>query len=281
MGGVGFGGWYCFGNLRPKNVKEYLEWSGLQLIKWEDKKSWDAVLEENKGWLGDVVGSSNDIEKIKQWCRDVLPKENYEQYSKHSSLLCVDNLQTVKGKIIQKVGSLSGLIQNSNSEEATKQYKVSFLFRKHIEGFKELIGYLTPPPEREGETPKENLEEAYGKLKSWCDSSLVAKPADDLVANVELFCSPKKFKTIKELIDLNGEKMLTDSGNESQLKQKYDEIKNLDTFKNDSDVTSKDSDEGLKTWCDQQKEKEFSSDGVFELYPKFRFRCVIVSEKQS
>ncbi|AEW45651.1 hypothetical protein MHC_03965 [Mycoplasma haemocanis str. Illinois] len=61
-----------------------------------------------------------------------------------------------------------------------KQYKVSFLFRKHIDGFKELIGYSTTPPNQEGGTPKENLEETYGKLKDLCESSLLQKPTDIL-----------------------------------------------------------------------------------------------------
>ncbi|AFM45086.1 hypothetical protein MHC_06025 [Mycoplasma haemocanis str. Illinois] len=62
-------------------------------------------------------------------------------------------------------------------------------------------------------------------------------------------------------LKINGEKMITESIYDSQLWKKYYEIK-------DPNVINKYSEEGLKNWCNEQKDKEFSNEGVFEVYPR-------------
>ncbi|CBY92995.1 hypothetical protein HF1_09870 [Mycoplasma haemofelis str. Langford 1] len=280
LGAIGTGGWYGFSTLHPKNLKQYLEWQGFKLASYSHDNTWKSILEENKDLLSKIPELKDDnlpISKIRDWCYSRYGYTNFDDLKDSASKLCVDNPRTVKGSIIQKSGSIDALIK-SDSSEAEKQYKVSFLFRKHIEGFKDLIGYSTPAPEKEGDAPKENLKDAYEKLKSWCDRSLLQKPTDSLISNVEIFCSPKKFKTIKELIQLNKETLLTDSSKSRELSDKHNKIKDLDSYKNDSSVTGdKTNEESLKTWCTTMENKEFSDDGVFEDYPKFRFRCVSTS----
>ncbi|AEW45664.1 hypothetical protein MHC_04040 [Mycoplasma haemocanis str. Illinois] len=275
LGVIGTGGWYGFSTLHPKNLRQYLEWQGFKLARYSHDNTWKSILEENKDLIEkipELKGSVSSFDKIRDWCYSRYDWINFDDLKDSASKLCVDNPRTVKGSIIQKSGSLASLI--ADASDAEKKYKISFLFRKHIEGFKDLIGYSTPAPEKEGGTPKEDLTVAYEKLKSWCENSLLKKPTDDLISNVEIFCSPKKFTTVKELITLNKESLLTDLNKSSELSQKYSQIKDLDSFKKDKDIENSQNEQSLKEWCQKMESKSFSDDEVFEDYPKFRFRCL-------
>ncbi|AEG72900.1 hypothetical protein MHF_0628 [Mycoplasma haemofelis Ohio2] len=274
IGASGTGGWYLFGNIRPKNVEEYLTRSGLKLLAWDSEYSWKAVLEENKELLKNILKKDPDSQSIKQWCRDILPREDYEKYAKAASLVCVDNPQTVKGKIIQLDGGISSLIEGLSDGDKVEKYKVSYVWKKHMSAAMELISF-TPPEEEEG------LERGGKALGDWCKKALQEKPNDTLVSNVKLLCSPMPFDDINGLITKNGEssKLMSD------YQSKYDSIKELDTFKNDESVKSikdksdKSDKEILQKWCEESKSKKFSEKGTFsERYPKFRFRCLQGSE---
>ncbi|CBY93008.1 hypothetical protein HF1_10000 [Mycoplasma haemofelis str. Langford 1] len=269
LGSVGVGGWYKFSNLKPKTLRQYLEWQGLRLISDSETNYWKAILDEN----GQLVSKLNidGIEGIKSWCRDNLDSESYEDLKIPALSLCVDNPSTVKARLIQLYGDTNFLI---NGNDADNKYKVAYVFRKHIDGFNALIGY-SPEIGQDGKEV-ENLEEAKTAFKAWCTSSLT-KPIDEtLVLNVKELCTPKKFSTIKQLIELRGEsgKLLTDNKNSNDLNSKHEAIKAFDSWKadNNSEEGTKDK---LKEWCTTNESKNFYEESVFsETYPKFRFRCL-------
>ncbi|AEW45431.2 hypothetical protein MHC_02845 [Mycoplasma haemocanis str. Illinois] len=266
LGVSGTGGWYLFGNIRPKNVEEYLTRSGFKLLSWDSEFSWKAVLEENKDLLEGLLKKSPDIPSIQQWCRDILPREDYEQYANPASLVCVDNLQTVEGKIIQSDGNINALIEGLNDGNKKDKYKVSYVWRKHMPSVLGLISF-TPPEDKEG------LREGGEALEKWCKKSLKEKPSDSLLSNVKLLCSPMPFESINELINHNGEKNKL----EDNYTIMYWKIKNTDTWTKDlsvKEIWDKSDQQILEEWCKQSKEKKFSEEGTFsDVYPKFRYRC--------
>ncbi|AEG73358.1 hypothetical protein MHF_1113 [Mycoplasma haemofelis Ohio2] len=274
LGSVGVGGWYKFSNLKPKTLRQYLEWQGLRLISDSESNYWASVLDENEEVAQKLGISASGIKEVKEWCQKHIDSENYEDLKESASLLCVDNPRTVKARIIQLDGSTEKLI---NGDQADNQYKVAYVFRKHIDGFHDLIGYK--PAVGEDGKEVEELDKAKEAFQKWCEDSLKKSVDDTLVMNVRTLCTPKRFTTIKELIEQNGEKgsLLTETENQSELEKKYQEIQNLASWKKDkSDASSKDD---LKTWCEQTENKKFSDSGVFsEDYPKFRFRCLKASE---
>ncbi|CBY93030.1 hypothetical protein HF1_10220 [Mycoplasma haemofelis str. Langford 1] len=273
FGSVGVGGWYKFSNLKPKTLRQYLEWQGLRLISDSESNYWAAVLDENKEVAKRLGISDSDIKGVKGWCQKHIDSENYEDLKDSASLLCVDNPRTVKARIIQLDGGTGKLISNSESEK----YKVAYVFRKHIDGFHDLIGYK--PAVGEDGKEVEELDKAKEAFQKWCEDSLKKSVDDTLVMNVRTLCTPKRFTTIKELIEQNGEKgsLLTETENQSELKKKYKEIQNLASWKKDKSGASSEND--LKTWCTENQNKNFHEDKVFsEIYPKFRFRCLKASE---
>ncbi|AEW45310.2 hypothetical protein MHC_02220 [Mycoplasma haemocanis str. Illinois] len=266
LGVSGTGGWYLFGNIRPKNVEEYLTRSGFKLLSWDSEFSWKAVLEENRDLLQGLLKKSPDIQSIQQWCRDILPREDYEQYANPASLVCVDNLQTVEGKIIQSDGSIGALIEGLSDGNKTNKYRVSYVWRKHMPSVLKLISF-TPPENKEG------LKEGGEALEKWCKKSLKEKPSDSLLSNVKLLCSPMSFESIGDLIKKNNEegKLL------KNYLTKYNSIKDTDTWKGDPEVGAiydKRDEQILEKWCEESKSKKFYEEGIFsEIYPKFRYRC--------
>ncbi|AEG73364.1 hypothetical protein MHF_1121 [Mycoplasma haemofelis Ohio2] len=273
LGTAGIGGWYKFSNLKPKTLRQYLEWQGLKLIQDTERNYWQAALDENKKIAGDLNIDTSSIEGIKQWCRGNLDSENYEDFKVGASLLCVDNPKTVRARIIQLDGNIDGLIK----EGETDKYKVSYIFKKHIEGVTDLIGFV-PPEQEKGKPINEDLENAGKALSSWCKKSLESAPDDTLVANVKLLCYPKGFEDIDGLIKSRGEEglLLTEQSNSEALKQKYNSIKDLSSWTQDAEsVSSGSPEDSLKNWCNSNKSKKFSEEGTFSnLYPKFRFRCI-------
>ncbi|AEG73402.1 hypothetical protein MHF_1161 [Mycoplasma haemofelis Ohio2] len=272
LSAAGLGGLYKFHNLKPKTLREYLEWQGLRLLSESEENYWNAVLEENKDLIGNLGLDTSGTDAVKSWCKKNIDFESYDDLKNNASLLCVDNPKTVKGRIIQIDGNTSKLIQGGDEEG--NQYKVAYVFRKHIDGFHALIGYQPEIDDKGKEI--EDLEKAKDAFKKWCTESL-DKPIDEtLVQSVKTFCTPKGFSSIEELINRNGEKslLLTENSNSEQLKSKYDAIKEKDSWKSE-DSKSKGTQEDLKDWCTQNKDKKFHDKDVFsEIYPKFRFRCL-------
>ncbi|AEW45486.1 hypothetical protein MHC_03130 [Mycoplasma haemocanis str. Illinois] len=265
LGVSGTGGWYLFGNIRPKNVEEYLTRSGFKLLSWDSEFSWKAVLEENRDLLQGLLKKSPDIQSIQQWCRDILPREDYEQYANPASLVCVDNLQTIEGKIIQSDGNINALIEGLNNGNKGDKYKVSYVWRKHMSSVLKLISF-TPPEKGEG------LKEGGEALEKWCKKSLKEKPSDSLLSNVKLLCSPMPFESIEDLIKHNNETNKLASNYETM----YEKIKGTDTWTKDPTVLSLGSSgsQQLQKWCERSKSKKFSQEETFsDVYPKFRYRC--------
>nr|WP_014272764.1 hypothetical protein [Mycoplasma haemocanis] len=261
FGTIGAGGWYKFHTLQPSNLKQYLEWQGFRLISDTESNYWKAVLEENK----DLLNSLNitGIEGVKGWCKSNMDSENYEPIKNRASLLCVDNPKTVKARIIQLDGSIDKLMSSN------EQYKVAYVFRKHISGFNSLIGY-SPTVNGEGKE-KINFEEATQIFKKWCDSSLGKEINETLVLNVREFCIPKNFSKIKDY--LKGKTLLTDSGQEQELEKVYQKIKDFKSYTSEIFEDGKDK---LKDWCNTNLERDFSESlNVFdEILPKVISRCV-------
>ncbi|CBY93033.1 hypothetical protein HF1_10250 [Mycoplasma haemofelis str. Langford 1] len=271
LGSVGVGGWYKFSNLKPKTLRQYLEWQGLRLISDSESNYWAAVLDENKEVAKRLGISDSDIKGVKEWCQKHIDSENYEDLKESASLLCVDNPRTVKARIIQLDGSTEKLI---NGDQADNQYKVAYVFRKHIDGFHSLIGYS--PKMGEDGKEVEDLNAAKGAFKTWCEDSLNKSIDETLVRNIRTLCTPKKFSSISELITHNGESnlLLTNGNLDSDLQKKHDAIKALATWKADNSDNEGNKD-SLKTWCTNNQSKNFHEDKVFsEIYPKFRFRCL-------
>ncbi|AEG72906.1 hypothetical protein MHF_0634 [Mycoplasma haemofelis Ohio2] len=263
LGAIGFGGWYKFNSLKPKTLREYLEWQGLK-VDIEEDNTWTAILEENKGIANRAINKESlDISDVKKWCSEQLVKEDYGSVKEYASVLCVDNLKKVRSKIIQKYGKdrIDKLLKQD------EDYKVAYVFRKHIVGFLSLIGHQPPTTSEDGED-NDNLEDAKIKFKEWCEGSLEKEVDESLVSNVLSLCTPKKFKTIKELVSQNGEELLTDPQYSSELNAKYEAIKNYDSWKAEKKGT-------LEEWCKEYEAQPFSDKDVFtKIYPKFRFRCV-------
>ncbi|AEG73365.1 hypothetical protein MHF_1122 [Mycoplasma haemofelis Ohio2] len=272
VGGIGGAGVYGFHSLQPKNLQEYLEWQGFKLVSNSDENTWKAIKKENAPLLKEIFGKDDpETQEIQKWCKDLLPLTDYQEYVSRVSKVCVDSVWTVEGKIIQEKGSTNGLIQKGKDED----FKVAYVFRRHISDFLDLINFH-PPQSEEGQPAEEKLDEAKKSFEDWCIGSLAKEANDSLVSNIQTFCSPKGFSTIKELIEKNGEKLLTDSQYTGDLEKKYQEIKDLKTWK-DENEQSHSSNEDLKSWCNKNQDKKFSEEGVFaEIYPKFRFRCVKV-----
>ncbi|CBY92974.1 hypothetical protein HF1_09660 [Mycoplasma haemofelis str. Langford 1] len=248
-------------------------WIGFR----EGGNIWKSVLDEHKSIAVSRTGKSDPREDdVKSWCSSHLSSSDYESFKDDASKICVNNPQTVRAKIIQKDGSIDSLIKDS-SDSKDKEYRVSYIFKKHIEGVLELIGFV-PPEQEKGREIRENIEEAGKILEAWCKKSLASKPDDALVDNVKLLCAPMKFKTISELITNQSEKnlLLTDSQNSQELTKKYEEIKEKSSWVNDPTRTKKEQKEDdLKNWCQEIEKKEFSEEGTFSnIYPKFRFRCL-------
>ncbi|CBY93028.1 hypothetical protein HF1_10200 [Mycoplasma haemofelis str. Langford 1] len=276
LGSVGVGGWYKFSNLKPKTLRQYLEWQGLRLISDSETNYWKAVIEENGKLISDL--SISGVEEVKSWCNRHIDSPNYEDFKDSASLLCVDNPRTVKARIIQLYGDTSRLIQSGNDED--KQYKVAYVFRKHIDGFHSLIGYS--PEIGEDGKEVEDLDAAKSAFKEWCTSSLSKAVDETLVLNVKELCIPKKFSSIKELIEQRGEStlLLTSGNNSIDLQSKHESIKGLASWKADNEKNGE-TQEDLKDWCEKNESKNFSDSKVFsEVYPKFRFRCLKNSEGQ-
>ncbi|AEG72835.1 hypothetical protein MHF_0563 [Mycoplasma haemofelis Ohio2] len=271
FGTVGVGGWYGFSTLRPKNLQQYLEWQGFELASKTEGNIWKSILDERKEIIKSRIGKTDPQESdIRNWCSSHLSISNYESFKDDASKICVNNPHTVRAKIILQDGSISSLIEGLNDSKGEK-YKVAYIFRKHIEGVPELIGFI-PPSKEEG---TENLEGGGKALGEWCQKSLESKSDDQLVKNVRLLCSPRPFTTIKELIKLNKEEelLLTEEANSTELSKKYAEIKDKDSWTKES--SSPDSQESLKKWCQTHESKKFSEEGTFSnVYPKFRFRCM-------
>ncbi|AEW45690.1 hypothetical protein MHC_04170 [Mycoplasma haemocanis str. Illinois] len=269
LGTVGIGGWYKFHHLKPKTLRQYLEWQGFRLISDFETNYWQVVLEENGKIVSDL--RINGVEEVKAWCKHHMDSENYEDLKENASLLCVDNPKTVKGRIIQLYGDTKRLIQSGNEED--DKYKIAYVFRKHINGFNSLIGYS--PKIGEDGKEVEDLDAAKSAFKMWCTSSL-DKPVDEiLVLNVKELCTPKEFSNIKELIEWRGESnlLLTETENFSYLISKYISIRELDSWK--ADNSNEDNYESLKMWCNNTLNRNFFEGKVFsEIYPKFRFRCL-------
>ncbi|AEG73373.1 hypothetical protein MHF_1130 [Mycoplasma haemofelis Ohio2] len=266
LGAIGIGGWYRFGNLQPKTLRQYLEWQGLRLISDSESNYWKAVIEENK----ELVKRLNlDESKVKEWCRNHLDLEKYEDVKDSALLLCVDNPKSVKARIIQLDGGIHKLINGSGAD---KQYKVAYVFRKHIDGFNSLIGYS---PEKD-EKGKEQIDLAQAKdaFQTWCENSLTKPVEETLVLNIREMCAPKTFSKVKEY--LSGRTLLTQSDKTSQLQAVYEKIKDFATYKEDIKSIRESEKDGLKKWCEQNLEKEFSDDlSVFEeTLPKVISRCV-------
>ncbi|CBY93047.1 hypothetical protein HF1_10390 [Mycoplasma haemofelis str. Langford 1] len=273
LGTAGLGGWYKFQHLKPKTLQEYLEWQGFKLLSHFEENHWKAVLEENKDLLSKLGISTSHSGGVKSWCERNLNSESYEELVDVAPLLCVDNIRTVKGRIIQIAGDTSKLIQAGDQE--ANQYKVAYVFRKHIDGFHALIGYS---PEVDEGKEVEDLDKAHQAFKAWCNDSLDKPINEALAQNVMALCTPKGFSTIEELIKRNGETLLTESSRSQELKEKYEKIKELDSWKNENQ-NSKSNEEDLKSWCDENKAKNFYDENVFsEVYPKFRFRCLKLEE---
>ncbi|AEW45683.1 hypothetical protein MHC_04135 [Mycoplasma haemocanis str. Illinois] len=265
------GGLYGFSGLRPKDLKQYLEWQGFELASNKDGNIWKSILEEHRDIVKRRTEKQSPQEQdIRDWCSSHLSKKDYETFKDDASKICVNNPRTVRAKIIQLDGSISSLIESSNDEE----YRVAYIFRKHIKGFTQLIGF-TPPPKEEGKPERENIVGGGEALKKWCLKSLESKPDDSLISNVKTLCSPKGFKTIKELITKQKEhsNLLTDHSNVSDLQSKWNAIRQRDSWKHDN--TSGENSSSLMKWCLDNEEKKFSEEGTFsEIYPKFRFRCL-------
>ncbi|AEW45670.1 hypothetical protein MHC_04070 [Mycoplasma haemocanis str. Illinois] len=268
VGTAGIGGWYKFHHLKPKTLRQYLEWQGLRLISDSETNYWQAILEENKELTKKLGIDTSKVDGVKKWCQKHIDFENYEDLKESASLLCVDNPKTVKARIIQLDGSLEKLINADN------QYKVAYVFRKHINGFHDLIGYK--PKIGNNGKELEDLSAAGDAFKKWCESSLEKGIEETLILNVRTFCTPKSFSSILELITHNGEsnRLLTESSNDSYLNSKYESIKQLDSWKADNESRLENK-EDLKKWCEENKSKNFYEDEVFsKVYPKFRFRCL-------
>ncbi|AEG73340.1 hypothetical protein MHF_1092 [Mycoplasma haemofelis Ohio2] len=272
LGTIGVGGWYGFSGLRPKDLQQYLEWQGFELASKKGGNVWKSILDEHKEIVKTRIGKDSPSEQdIQDWCSSHISRKDYESFKDDASKICVNNPQTVRAKIIQLDGDISKLIESSKDEE----YKVAYIFRKHIEGVSELIGFV-PPPKEEGQEVVENIKEGGEALKKWCVKSLEAKPDDSLVANVKALCSPKGFKTIKELITKQNEesKLLTKTENATELQNKYNEIKEKASWTKDKPQKSNEQ-ESLKKWCEENEAKNFYEEGTFSnVYPKFRFRCL-------
>ncbi|AEW45697.1 hypothetical protein MHC_04205 [Mycoplasma haemocanis str. Illinois] len=276
LGAAGIGGWYKFIHLKPKTLRQYLEWQGFKLIKDTERNHWLSVLHENKKVAEDL--NISNIDEIKWWCEVHLDSENYEDFKVSASLLCIDNPKTVKARIIQLDGNIDGLIKDGEMDE----YKVSYIFKKHIAGVTETIGFL-PPEQEKGQPIKEDLENAGRALSTWCKKSLDAAPNDTIVANVKLLCFSKGFGDIFGLIKLRGEEslLLTNPNNLGDLNLKYNSIKGLSSWENDP-TKSGSSFMSLYAWCDETQKKKFSEEGTFSnIYPKFRFRCLKTTRFES
>ncbi|AEW45706.1 hypothetical protein MHC_04250 [Mycoplasma haemocanis str. Illinois] len=273
IGATGLGGLYKFSSLTPRTLKEYLEWQGLNLISHSSDNYWKAVLEDSQDVAKKATGKENPtIEDLKKWCIDNLPKEKYDDFKVYAVSLCVDNPKTVKARIIQLDGDISKLMSSNDDDK----YKVAYVFRKHIDGFHNLIGYK-PEIGNHGKEI-ENLDAAKSAFKKWCSESL-DKPMDDiLVLNIRTLCTPKKFSTILDLIKQNKEDklLLTEDNNSFELMQKYEIIKELSTWKEDEGGRELPKTfNNLKNWCETNKNKPFYEEKVFSgIYPKFRFRCL-------
>ncbi|AEW45708.1 hypothetical protein MHC_04260 [Mycoplasma haemocanis str. Illinois] len=264
---AGIGGWYKFHHLKPKTLREYLEWQGFRLLSDAEENYWKAILDEN-GELIVRLSLNSNTEDLKQWCRNNLEVRSYDHLISTAVYLCADKPRTVKSRMIQLYGSADGLISSDDD------YKVAYLFRKHIKDFHNLIGY-TPIVDNNGRE-KEDLEKAKNAFKQFCVDSL-GKPAEDtLVRNVKTLCTPKGFSSIEDLIRKRGEAslLLTENDKSSQLEQKYQSIKDLKSWMSEGKLSNS-SNEDLKAWCYENKGKKFSDKDVFsEIYPKFRYRCL-------
>ncbi|AEW45459.1 hypothetical protein MHC_02985 [Mycoplasma haemocanis str. Illinois] len=270
VGTAGIGGWYKFHHLKPKTLRQYLEWQGLRLISDSEANYWKAVLEENQELIKKLdIGTSN-IEGLKEWCKKHIDTESYEDLKENASLLCVDNPKTVKARIIQLDGDISKLMSSGDDNK----YKVAYVFRKHINGFHDLIGYK--PQIGNNGKELEDLPTASAAFKKWCEDSLKRGIEETLIFNVRTFCTPKSFSSILELITQNGESdlLLTNGNNASDLSSKYESIKELDSWKEDSENSARNVND-LKKWCEENRDKNFYEKEVFsKVYPKFRFRCL-------
>ncbi|AEG73366.1 hypothetical protein MHF_1123 [Mycoplasma haemofelis Ohio2] len=266
LGTAGLGSWYKFHHLKPKTLRQYLEWQGLRLISDSESNYWKAVIEENKELAQKLGIDTSKIDGIKEWCKSHMDSEKYEDIKDSGLLLCVDNPKTVKARIIQLDGGTDRLI---HGDDADKKYKVAYVFRKHISGLHSLIGYQP----KVGDKGEEQVvfEEATDLFKKWCTSSL-DKPLDEtLVLNIRELCTPKGFSKVRDY--LTGKALLTDSGKDTQLQAKYDKIHNFASYKQDITDNNKD---GLKNWCTTKLDEEFSKDlSIFEeILPKVISRCV-------
>ncbi|AEW45666.1 hypothetical protein MHC_04050 [Mycoplasma haemocanis str. Illinois] len=268
---IGAGGWYGFSGLRPKNLKQYLEWQGFESAFHASGLVWKSILAEHKEIVTRRTKKTNPTESdIKDWCIQHLYATDYESFKDDASKICVNNPETVRAKIIQQDGDIKSLIEGSEGDK-NKNYKVAYIFRKHITGFLGLISF-TPPEKGEG------IEGGGRALEKWCKKSLDSKPDDFLVANVKSLCSSKGFNTIKELIEKQSEtgSLLTDSNNQAELIKKHNSINEKSSWLADAKETSNQSNYfDLKEWCTTYMNKNFYDEGTFsDVYPKFRFRCL-------
>ncbi|CBY93041.1 hypothetical protein HF1_10330 [Mycoplasma haemofelis str. Langford 1] len=270
LGTAGLGSWYKFHHLQPKTLRQYLEWQGLRLISDSESNYWKAAVEENKELVKKLNLDESKLEGVKEWCRNHLDLEKYEDVKDSALLLCVDNPKSVKARIIQLDGGTDRLIHGSESD---KQYKVAYVFRKHIDGFNALIGYV--PTKNEKGEEQIDLAQAKEAFQKWCESSLNRPVEDTLVLNIRELCTPKEFSKVEDY--LKGKTLLTKEGKDSTLDAVYKKIKDFASYK--ADIT-KENKEGLKEWCEENLKKEFSESlSIFEeTLPKVISRCVEGSE---
>ncbi|AEW45705.1 hypothetical protein MHC_04245 [Mycoplasma haemocanis str. Illinois] len=253
--------WYGLSFWSQKTLRQYLKWRGYQVVSPEDKSTWKAIKEEHSSLVYELFSGNNIEDQIRDWCADHLDKGSYISHIGNASKLCVNNLKTVKGKIIQRGTDLNSLLNR------TDDYKVAYVFRKNTPDFLNLIGYSP--------NSVENLEEAVRAYRNWCENSLNAPWEELLLSNVESLCKPKGFSTIKEFINHSGKQMITEGNDsESKLDEKFNALKNLNSFK--QDVGGGENKEKLKEWCNTSSSKGFF-EGFHVLetdYPKVKSRCI-------
>ncbi|CBY93049.1 hypothetical protein HF1_10410 [Mycoplasma haemofelis str. Langford 1] len=253
--------WYGLSFWSQKTLRQYLEWRGYQVVSPSDKSTWKAIKEEHSSLIYELFSGDNIEDQIRDWCASHLEKSSYLSQIGTASKICVNNLKTIKGKIVQRGTDLKSLLNR------TDDYKVAYVFRKNTLDFLKLIGYSPKP--------MENLEEAVQAYRSWCENSLNAPFEELLLANVESLCKPKGFSTIKEFIHNSGKQMITEGDDaDSKLEARLKLLKDLPSFKKDvGDSVDK---EKLKEWCNTSASKGFfeGSQVLEDDYPKVKSRCI-------
>ncbi|AEG73380.1 hypothetical protein MHF_1137 [Mycoplasma haemofelis Ohio2] len=200
------------------------------------------------------------------WCDEHTPLVKFNDHIQNAIDLCVYNVKTVKGKLVQNKKDLNTFLTGQTNND--EKYKVSYAFRKHNEDFLKLIGHA--PEEDESE-----WNPAIDKYKEWCQNSLESEFKDSVYESFLIFCVPKNFSTVKAY--LSGRTLLTEDSQKEELQKVHQKISNFDSYKADSIESGE---EGLKKWCEENLEKNFSDslNVLDEILPKVISRCVKGSE---